>query len=213
MMMQPMLRPVKIGLFLGLSSLLFGIFWAAYLTVNHEGIHRGLADRERARLEETFLLSGPKAKPAQPLHEHGAHNNSHDKAAQQSGKTEAVKNDHNDGGHHGADSSGLTAQAHERLTRGHIHAMGLGLVSIAVSLILAFVSTGLMVKTVASACVGVGGFFYPFAWIIMGYRTASIGSEAAAKSVLPIVAFSVTLVAIGILISMFYIVRAIVKAD
>lgn len=203
-MMQPMLRPVKIGLFLGLASLLFGIFWAAYLTVNHEGIHRDLADRERARLEETFLLSSPKAKPAQPLNEHGAHNHSHDKAAADKGGADAA---------HGNHSSGLLGQAHERLTRGHIHAMGLGLVSIAVSLILAFVSARLMVKTFASACAGVGGFFYPFAWIIMGYRTASLGSEAAAKSVLPIVAFSVMLVAIGIVISMFYIVWAIVKAD
>ncbi|MBI5235703.1 MAG: hypothetical protein HY886_05590 [Deltaproteobacteria bacterium] len=205
MMMQPMLRPVKIGLFFGLLCLLFGIFWAAYLTVNHEGIHRDLADRERARLEETFLLSSPKAKPAPQPHEHGAH--PHDKTEAQTVKAEAIHGDH--GGH----DNPLIAEAHERLTRGHIHAMGLGLVSIAVSLILVFVSARLMIKTFASACVGVGGFFYPFAWIIMGYRTASIGSEAAAKSVVPIVAFSVSLVAIGILISMFYIVMAIVKAD
>ncbi len=205
-MMQPMLRPVKIGLFFGLLCLLFGIFWAAYLTVNHEGIHRDLADRERARLEETYLLSGPKAKLAPVPHDKGAHD--HSKGAGQSVKTEAINGDH-----HGGHDNPLIAEAHERLTRGHIHAMGLGLVSIAVSVILAFVSARLMVKTFASACAGVGGFFYPFAWIIMGYRTASIGSEAAAKSVLPIVAFSVSLVVIGILICMFYIVRAIVKAD
>ena len=202
-MMQPMLRPVKIGLFLGLASLLFGIFWAAYITVNHEGIHRDLADRYRTRLEETFILSSPPKSEAAAL-KHVAHNHSHDKGTAGNNGADAARGDH---------SSGLMAQAHERLTRGHIHAMGLGLVSIVVSLILAFVSARLMVKTFASACAGVGGFFYPFAWIIMGYRTASIGAEAAAKSVLPIVVFSVTLVAAGILICMFYIVRTIVKGD
>lgn len=181
--MQPMLRPVKIGLFFGLLSILFGIFWAAYITVNHEGIHNDLAERERASFEEKFPLLSPKAEAAAPSHKQGAHSHSQDTGAHQEVK-EPTK-EHNQHG------SALAAQAHERLVRGHIHAMGLGLVSIAVSLILAFVTAGLRFKIFASACAGVGGFFYPFAWIIMGYRTASLGPEAAAESVLPITALSV----------------------
>jgi len=44
--------------------------------------------------------------------------------------------------------------SHRRLTRGHIHAMGLGIVTIIVSLILAFTSATYRIKTIASTLQG-----------------------------------------------------------
>ncbi|MBI5235504.1 MAG: hypothetical protein HY886_04570 [Deltaproteobacteria bacterium] len=202
-MMQTTLRPVKIGLFFGLLNLLFGIFWAAYITINHEAIHNDFTAMERAGIEQKAALTAPKVET--PLHEHGAKGHAHDKGAHHEVKEQAVKSDH-----HGSARAG---EAHERLTRGHIHAMGLGLVTIAVSLILAFITAGARLKTLGSVSAGVGGFLYPFAWIIMGYRTVTLGAAAAAESVLPITALSVALVATGLLISMFFVVRAILKGE
>lgn len=197
------LRPVKIGLFFGLSSLLFGILWAAYITVNHEAIHNDLAAREKAGIKHKATLSLSDA--PLPSHEQGAKGHAHAQGAHLGVKEPNMERDH-----HGTP---LAAQAHERLTRGHIHAMGLGLVTIAVSLILAFVAAGAGFKTLGSVSAGVGGFLYPFAWIIMGYRTVTLGAEAAAESVLPITALSVALVASGLLITMFFVIRAVFKGE
>ncbi|OGQ59368.1 MAG: hypothetical protein A3J24_05230 [Deltaproteobacteria bacterium RIFCSPLOWO2_02_FULL_53_8] len=105
------------------------------------------------------------------------------------------------------------AQAHKRLTRGHIHAMGLGLIAIAVSLILAFLNAPNGIKAAAAACVGVGGLFYPMSWIIMGVRTVNLGLETAERSVLPIVALSVALVLIGIILTLAYLIKGLLKAE
>ncbi len=204
-MMQTTLRPVKIGLFFGLLNLLFGIFWVAYITVNHEAIHNDLAAREKAVILATPTLSPPKAEMPLPSQEHGAKGHAHDKGAHHEVKERSAERDP-----HG---SALAAQAHERLVRGHIHAMGLGLVTIAVSLILAFVAAGTGFTALGSVSAGVGGFLYPFAWIIMGYRTVTLGAAAAAESVLPITALSVALVATGLLITMFFVIRAIFKGE
>ena len=47
----------------------------------------------------------------------------------------------------------------------------------------------------------------------MGYRTVTLGAEAAAESVLPITALSVALVASGLLITMFFVIRAVFKGE
>ncbi len=195
--MQQTLRPVSIGLFLGLCAILFGIFWAMYLTVKHEQIHASLEERGRAALEEKFVI----APPGGAGHEHGG------------AKTEAGaahETGHMGGAGHG---NALMDEAHERLTRGHIHAMGLGILSITLSVALSFLNVPARMKTLSSACMGVGGLFYPFAWIIMGFRTTALGAEAAAKSVMPIVAFSVFLVFAAILLTLIYLIKGLTKSQ
>lgn len=193
--MQQTLRPVSIGLFLGLCTILFGIFWAMYLTVKHEQIHASLEERGRAALEEKFVI----APPTGAGHDHGG------AKAPEAGAT----------GHMGVAGRGnaLMEEAHERLTRGHVHAMGLGILSITLSVALSFLNVPARMKTLSSACMGVGGLFYPFAWIIMGFRTTALGAEAAAESVLPIVAFSVFLVFAAILLTLVYLIKGLTKTS
>lgn len=209
--MHSIIRPVRIGLFLGILTMMFGIFWAVFLTVRHEDIHRSLNERAAASFHEKFVLSGAG---------HGADAHGHDHSAMKMSEDESSSHDHaamsmgeEGAAHEDLHADGVMGEAHKRLTRGHIHAMGLGLVSIAVSFILAFLNAPGRVKTFASACAGVGGLFYPFAWIIMGFRTVTLGAEGASGSVMPIVAFSVTLVLIGLLMAFYYLLKGVLKGD
>lgn len=202
------LKPVAIGLLLGLLSVIFGIFWAVYLTVSHEDIHRGLEADASASLEEKFVINS-----ASNGHDHSSHGAEKDDIAEQA---EANAHDHSAHGTQqsfGAHESPLMEAAHERLTRGHIHAMGLGVMTIAVSALLAFIPAPLRLKTFASACIGTGGIFYPLAWIVMGFRTTASGMAAAQESVLPMVALSVFLVFAGIILTLIFLLRWMLKGE
>ncbi len=230
--MQPFLRPVGIGLVLGLLSLFFGVVWALNLTVNHDKIHQRLSESAMSAIEGKFVIN-----PASG-HDHGSHG-SNDQPAQSHADAHEAAHGHSshvlgassmhedpgptgsaategvakrEPGHLGHDTPRM-AEAHERLARGHLHAMGLGLLTICVSLMLSLVKAPVKIKTLASACAGIGGFFYPFAWIIMGFRTPSLGPDAAAGSVFPIAAFSVLLILAGILLTFFYVVKGVLHKD
>ncbi|HBG45595.1 MAG TPA: hypothetical protein DDW94_01235 [Deltaproteobacteria bacterium] len=112
-------------------------------------------------------------------------------------------------GHHGPEME----EAHERLARGHLHAMGLGVLTISVSMMLAFVPAGARTKTLAAAALGTGSFFYPLAWIIMGFRTTALGEAAAEASVLPMAVFSTALVSAGLLIAFVCLLKWLLKGD
>ena len=109
----------------------------------------------------------------------------------------------------GAHDSPIVKEAHERLTRGHVHAMGLGLLTIAISLVLAFTTAPDMIKTAASILTGLGGLIYPFAWIVMGYRTPSIGPDAAEASVTVIAGPGVGLILLGIFTASVFLLKDI----
>lgn len=226
--MQPFLRPVSIGLILGIISLFFGIFWAVNLTVNHEKIHKRLNESAASVIKDKFVLNSEGGhdhsmhtqssgvhdhSDAAADHDHSTHNHdmssgSHNEEAMSSGAaTEEAAHEHK--GH----GSPWMEAAHERLGRGHLHAMGLGLLSICISLVLSFLKTPVTVKTFASACVGIGGFFYPLAWIIMGFRTPALGIEGAQESVFPIAVFSVFLIVLGVLVTLFYLIKGVIRKD
>jgi hypothetical protein len=233
--MHAAVRPVRAGLILGVIGLLFGIAWAIYIAAFHEQIHRDLSSRAGVTLASgpgifgvglaeahTDARDGVRAEAArEPAHQDAAeepHGHGDDAAEEPHGHgDDAAEEPH---GHmddaaeephgHGDDAA---EEAHERLARGHLHAMGLGLVTLVVSLVLAFISAPLMAKTIASACLGVGGLFYPLSWIIMGYRTVAIGAEAAEKSVLPIVGPSVLLVGIGLLMCIYYLMKGVLSGE
>lgn len=201
--MHKNLKPVSIGLVLGTIGLFFGIFWAMYLVVNHENIHKALSDGARESFRQNFVINEA---PSQGHDGHGGHeaHSSHGHSHSTPADTAAQKVN----GHEGHDDPAMEA-AHERLTRGHLHAMGLGTITILFSLLLSFLDAPPKLKTIASACIGTGGLFYPLAWIVMGYRTAALGIDAAQESVMPIVAVSVPLVLLGLFITVIYILKGI----
>ncbi|TAN64218.1 hypothetical protein EPN18_00470 [bacterium] len=207
--MHNAVRPVAIGFILGIMSLFFGIFWAVYLVVNHDAIHKTLEASANAAISSKFVavsqehVRGHTHANAKSGHAHEGHSSV---SKDDTGAPGVLPARHEEGSKH---DNPLMEAAHDRLTRGHIHAMGLGLIVICVSLVLVLLDAPARAKTIASACLGVGGFFYPFAWIIMGYRTVVMGAGAAQESVLPIVALSVPLVLIGLLICFFYLVKAV----
>ena len=211
--MQKVLQPVGIGLLLGFFSLLFGISWAMYITVNNDRIQQALEASARAALEDKFVIM------AGPAHSHGMqgmNDMGHMKDTDGGQGTEATT-EHGKAGTEGLikgageGNDPLLNEARERLTKGHLHAMGLGTLTLIVSLLTALVDAPPKVKTLASACIGVGGLFYPVSWIIMGYRTPALGAEGASQSVLPITALSVLLVFLGIIIPLFYFLRGILS--
>ncbi|MEE9591702.1 MAG: hypothetical protein V3W26_04245, partial [Thermodesulfobacteriota bacterium] len=88
--------------------------------------------------------------------------------------------------------------SHTRLVRGHLHAMGLALVAISVSLVLAFTTAPNTIKIIGSILLGIGGFIYPIALIVMGYRTPLLGPRGAQESVTTIAALGIALVLLGV---------------
>ncbi|MDP2689368.1 MAG: hypothetical protein Q8P48_04550 [Deltaproteobacteria bacterium] len=204
--MKVVMRPVSVGLILGLLGLIFGIAWASYLASNHDDIHRRLAESRRAAIEQKFVLQSGGEAPA-AHHSHGAQRgaaNGHGHSAAREGGLEVNAQEHDDP---------VMEEAHERLTRGHLHAMGLGILAISVSLVLGFIPAPHNLKTLASACLGTGGIFYPLSWILMGLRTVTLGQEAAARSVIPIAGLSMLLVVTGIVITLVYLLRYAFKGE
>lgn len=243
------LRHAGVGILLGLLGLVFGISWAVYMTVNHEGIHRKLLQAEISSIEEKFVLN-PGAGGAG-----GAGHNGHSAAADHpahSAQAPAQAADDHSGhsGHAGHEPEAAVperdgqpdqidlmrreldqikqdiakralnqdrhgspemAEAYQRLARGHVHAMGLGVVSVAVSMLLAWLPASPRSKTFASACVGTGSLFYPLSWILMGMRTTAMGSAVAEASVLPMVALSLALIGIGLLLALAYTMKWLLK--
>ncbi len=202
--MKIVMRPVSVGLILGLLGLIFGMAWASYLAANHDDIHRRLAESQRAAIEEKFVLQ-PEGETPAAHHSHGTEGgaaNWHSAASE--GGLEVHAEAHDDP---------VMEEAHERLTRGHLHAMGLGILAISVSLVLGFIPAPHNLKTLASACLGTGGIFYPLSWILMGFRTVTLGQEEAARSVIPIAGLSMLLVVTGIVITLIYLLRYAFKGE
>ncbi|HEY4708331.1 MAG TPA: hypothetical protein VII64_12800 [Thermodesulfobacteriota bacterium] len=223
------LRHSGIGILLGLLCLIFGISWAVYLTANHDSIHRQLEAIERAALEEKFVINtgggheghgaGHSERADTAAHDHSAHmHEGHGEPAQDtaSGRDKELsdlKNEPAGRAEAGFEHGPVMGEAHERLTRGHLHAMGLGTLTIIVSLLLAFIPASQKAKTLAAACLGTGSFFYPLAWIVMGFRTPVLGGAGAQESVFPMAAFSIALVSAGLLLTLAYVVRWIFGKD
>lgn len=213
--MNKELRPVSIGLILGVVGLLFGILWAMYIVVGHEAIHDRLSSSMVAP-HASPAVSGPASV------ENGHHKEADAKDASGSHSHKTSMPDEGQPHGHAAAQGSVAAPmsvsghdspimeaAHERLTRGHLHAMGLGTIAVVISLALAFLGGPNWLKTIASAFLGVGGLIYPLSWIVMGFRTPALGIEGAHESVFMIVAASAPLVLGGLFITLVLIVRGI----
>lgn len=199
------IRPVRPGIFIGLIGILFGIGWAFWLVLGHERIHSSL-EAGRATLEQPGQESSHHAekqlKSVKHLHSDGKEHVHVKKeaAAQEKAAQHAHGTGHDDA---------LMDIAHTRLMRGHLHAMGLGLGAIIISVVLSFTSAQARIKMAASIFAGIGGLVYPLAWIVMGYRTPSLGPELAEASVTLIAGPGVVLVLSGVLAAAFFIFKDI----
>lgn len=203
--MMDAIRPVRPGILIGLVGILFGINWAFWLVLGHEKIHSSL-EASRAAVQQPGQEAGHHAetqiKSVKHVHSDGREH--------MHVKKEAPAQENPPQHAHGAGhDDALMELAHTRLMRGHLHAMGLGLGAIIISVVLSFTSAQAWIKTVASVSAGIGGLIYPLAWIFMGYRTPSLGPELAEASVTMIAGPGVALFVAGVLAAVLFILKDI----
>lgn len=223
--MMDAIRPVRPGILIGLIGIIFGIGWAFWLILGHERIHSTL-EASRAASQQPVQESSHHAenqiesvkhvhndgkehmhisKEATVQEDHPQHREEH----MQPKKETVAQENPSQHGHGTGHDNPLMELAHTRLMRGHLHAMGLGLGAIIISVVLSFTSAQAWIKTAASLFAGIGGLIYPLSWIVMGYRTPSMGPELAEASVTLIVGPGVVLVLSGVLATAFFIFKDI----
>ncbi|MES0370999.1 MAG: hypothetical protein ABUK11_01865 [Mariprofundaceae bacterium] len=163
--MNSIITPIRHGLIMAVTALILGALWAGYMATHHEQLHGDF---------ETAVES--QMKPEQAEHSHGtasppAHEHGHDTVADRTGEQHSH-------------SGNLAQDAMQRLLRGHIHFMGIGVLSAVLLLITAFTSLKACWKKVLGFTFGLGALAYPPAWILMGFRTVELGPQAAEASVM-----------------------------
>ena len=161
-MSSEILAPVRHGLVMAIIALIFGALWAGFLAAQHASLHADFEaqlESKQASIEQQESMH----------HSHAANENSH--------HMHATNEEHS---HTGS----LAGDAMQRLLRGHIHFMGLGVLSTALLLVTAFTSLKSCWKKALGWSFGIGALAYPPAWILMGFRTVTLGSEAAETSVM-----------------------------
>ncbi len=227
-----MIRPVRVGIVLGLATIVFGMLWVMFIKTQHEFLHKVMAEVNIEIPSEGLSLAGLSIVPTAHASGTGSHSHGEETMAKKAGtdshhgSTDTQinnKDNHNDnmpaetsmvmsgsgeshGGpdHHAKGGEDLEALAHKRLVRGHIHAMGIGLLVILVSLMLSATIATEKVKYITSTCLGIGGFFYPFTWIIMGLFTQSFGAAQAEQSVMILVGPTVLLILGSVMTTLYF---------
>jgi len=168
------IRPVRHGLLLSALAMMLGICWAGYLAINHEQLHGGFEKQEAARHAKQKLHEMNRdatklgALPDILVSQAHAHDN----------------HEHAPAAHQHSHSGSLALDAMRRLLRGHVHWMGVGMLSTIMLLITAFTSLKPRWKGLLGWTFGIGAIAYPPAWILMGFRTVRMGPKTAEESVL-----------------------------
>ncbi|MDQ6971002.1 MAG: hypothetical protein Q9M16_10875 [Mariprofundus sp.] len=198
---------VRHGLLMAVLALVCGALWAAYLATHHEQLHGGfeaqveaqqpshghqaMAGQSMKDMDMSMMGMDGSADHMQSPHAHadGAAADHHAGGAAQghhSGGEAAAGHaaaGHRAGAQH-SHSGSLATDAMQRLLRGHIHFMGIGVLAAVLLLIVAFTSLKSCWKKVLGWTLGLGALAYPPAWIMMGFRTVELGPEAAEASVM-----------------------------
>jgi len=183
------INTVRHGLILGIVALMMGGLWAVYMATNHETLHGAFEKQQEAiqqqqaqRMMKDMDMGGMDTMgEAEMGHTHGS--------GMSENHHESAPDMHQEGGGHGSSaqhshSGSLAKDAMQRLLRGHIHAMGLGVLVCVLLLIVAFTSLKEVWKKVFGLTFGLGAVLYPPAWVIMGFRTVELGPEAAEASIM-----------------------------
>lgn len=202
--MIEMIKPVRVGIVMGLLTLIFGICWVIVIETQHDLLHRMMSEAPvEGSIASLSLVSVANA-AGEGSHSHEA-TTEPAKVVGGSSKADTSLNKKSSGA--------LEAKAHKRLLRGHIHAMGLGLIVMVVSLILSATIASEKIKYVTSTCLGVGGFLYPFTWIIMGFFTVSFGASEAEKSVMILIVPTVLAILGSILTTLYFTYKTLFIED
>jgi len=194
---QKALLPVKHGIAMGVLALVFGGLWAAYMATHHEQLHGGFEKQEAAKKSAMVdhgmntlslaIISNVLIPSAD------AHGDEHHGANAMGGEKVHAQHSH---------SGSLAMDAMQRLLRGHIHFMGIGMLTIIMLVLVAATELQLCWKKLFGWTFGLGSLLYPLAWILMGFRTVTMGPEAAEASVMWLFGPAVALL-IGSLIALF----------
>ncbi len=179
------IKHIRHGLVLAVLAMVLGVCWAAYLAIFHEQLHDGFTKQE-ATIKAARSKQGVKV----DTHRHvlagmlpsGAnarteHDDSHAATPDQR-----------------SHSGNLALDAMRRLLRGHVHWMGVGILSAVMLLITGLTSLKPCWKKLLGWSFGIGAVAYPPAWILMGFRTVLLGPKAAEKSVMWLFGPAVSLV-------------------
>ncbi|OIO74130.1 MAG: hypothetical protein AUJ57_02860 [Zetaproteobacteria bacterium CG1_02_53_45] len=173
------INPVRHGLIMALLALITGALWAAYMATHHEQLHGAFEAQEKQMLSE----------PAQQL----TNDMDMDMGAMQLGNGDGHPHDHAAHATGHSHSGSLAQDAMQRLLRGHIHFMGIGVLAAVLLLITALTSLKSRWKSVLGWSFGLGALAYPPAWIVMGFRTVEMGPQAAEASIMWLFASAVGL--------------------
>ncbi|MDQ6963215.1 MAG: hypothetical protein Q9M28_11935 [Mariprofundaceae bacterium] len=164
------IESIRHGLILALLALVMGALWAAYMATHHEKLHGAFEAAEAAqkKAHTENMMNNLDMSQMDMGHHAGNKHAEHSHAA----------------GEQHSHSGSLAKDAMQRLLRGHIHFMGLGVLAAVLLLITAFTSLKDCWKKVFGWTLGLGSVLYPPAWILMGFRTVELGPQAAEASVM-----------------------------
>jgi len=186
-----LLNTVRHGLILGVLTLILGSSWAVYMATHHEGLHGGfeaqVAQQQQAHVKaEKQSMIQDMGMGDMLMGETSSETHLHSNAV-----NDTEPQDHKDSaghtheaGHQHSHSGSLAMDAMQRLVRGHIHAMGLGVLVCVLLLIVALTSLKDFWKKTLGWTFGLGAVLYPPSWIIMGFRTVELGPETAEASIM-----------------------------
>ncbi len=186
-------KSVHHGMAMGLLALILGALWAAYMATHHESLHGAFEDQQAKaqKIEMNRMMEGMDMDGMSMGHTHEAEKIGSDA----DGHAHAAEAQH-------SHSGSLATDAMQRLLRGHIHFMGIGLLSILMLVMVAATTLKSCWKKVFGWTFGLGSLLYPPAWILMGFRTVELGPQAAEASVLWLFGPAVGLL-LGSLVALF----------
>ncbi|MDQ6991049.1 MAG: hypothetical protein Q9M11_04885 [Mariprofundaceae bacterium] len=199
--------PVYHGVAMGVLALIFGALWAAYIATHHENLHGGFEAAEskmkQAHMQAEMSMSDMHIENS--VHDHAASTSAshhHDGESSHTGHSEHMHGGGHEAGAQHSHSGSLATDAMQRLLRGHIHFMGIGLLVMIVLIFVASTNLKDTWKKVFAWTFGLGALMYPPAWILMGFRTVELGPQGAEASVMWLFGPAVGLL-IGSLIAFF----------
>jgi len=180
-MNSTIINPVRHGLLMAVAALIFGALWAAYMGTHHEQLH-GAFETQVATIQSTDKQHPIEEMSMKSMQMDHAHHSTLPTAHEHGQSHHETDTQVNEEQH--SHSGNLAQDAMQRLLRGHIHFMGIGVLSAVLLLITAFTSLKDGWKKTLGFTFGLGALLYPPAWILMGFRTVELGPQAAEASVM-----------------------------
>jgi len=176
--MNNIIEPVRHGLIMAVIALICGALWAAYMATHHEQLHSAF-EAQVAQLEQGHKQVNTMNMDNMMMGDTADHKHNSTDA----GESHHTATTHLTDTQH-SHSGSLPQDAMQRLLRGHIHFMGLGVLVAVLLLATAFTSLKTCWKKLLGWTFGLGALAYPPAWIIMGFRTVEMGPQAAEASII-----------------------------